>query len=114
MAGQYAHPEYQCRALPERRPVGGTPNGTTWVVGKSVTRAVADNLSGAISEEGALSDTPRLVLEHMACFRPALLKVDSTAGRAIPCGGCCARCWIPLEPVDKVPAVTEEADVNIE
>jgi len=52
----------------------GTITDTICVASKPVTGAVADDLSGSIFDEGALSDTPRSVLGRMACFRPRCSK----------------------------------------
>ncbi len=48
-----------------------------------MTRVVADDLSGAISDEGTLSDTPKVGSGTHGVFSPALLKVDSTRDSSV-------------------------------
>ncbi len=54
-------PPLTANADPADRPTGrGTTTGTTCIARKPVTRVVADDLSGAISDGGTLSDTTKI------------------------------------------------------
>jgi len=48
------------RGSPDPVPDRGTTTGTTCIARKPVTRVVADDLSGAISDGGTLSDTTKI------------------------------------------------------